>query len=292
MRGQIGVWTNTDSELADELLKKVLAKDSKNIQALLGLAILNYQTQQFVLSENYLAEIENIDPTNDDAREVRYNLFVQKKHFDEAQLFELLQSARNSLTDKKCADAVLMFKRYLAKVPEDEKIYLELVNAYICSNDYSNAIKIYSSIIDKKYDYDLVKQRAKWYFWYGDSSTALKEFKSLYLINKDDAEVKLFLGDSYFKMKDYINAKILYTELLSVSPSSMIIKTRLSWLPGASEFDGTFSSFISNFPSYTLITPEGYYFKDNLNFKYNFQGLRGELRISPIHFSWWINLSR
>jgi len=165
----------------------------------------------------------------------------------------------------------------LSKDPGNEKVYFELANAYVCANDYSSAIRIYTSIIDKKYDYDLVKQRAKWYYWKGDSLNALKEFKTLYTLNKDDAEVKLFLGDSYYNMKDYPSAKKIYYELLDEAPSSMLIKTRLSWLPQDSELNGSFSSFISSFPSYSLLTPEAYYFKDNLNFKYNLQGMRLEL---------------
>lgn len=277
LRGQISVWTNNEPELAYTLLNKVLNKDSKNVQALISLAILSYQTQKFTASENLITQIDKIDPTNADAKELKYNLFIQKKQFEDTQLFNLLQNARNSLTEKKCEEAITLFKEYLSKVPDNEKVYFELANAYVCANDYSNAIKVYTLFIDRKYDYDLIKQRAKWYFWKGDSLNALKEFKSLYALNKDDAEVRLFLGDSYFKMKDYSNAKKMYSELLTDSPSSMLVKTRLNWLPQDSELDGSFSSFISNFPSYTLFTPEAYYFKDNLSFKYNLQGLRAEL---------------
>lgn len=280
LRGQIAVWTNTESDLANALLNKVLEKDPKNIQALISLATLNYQLQNFVVSENYLNQIENINPGNTDAKEVKYNLFIQRKQFEEAQLFKLLQDARNLLNEKKCQESIALFKEYLSKVPADEKIYFELANAHICANDYSNAIKIYSSLIDKKFDYDLAKQRAKWYFWSNDSLNALKEFKSLYAINNMDSEVKLFLGDSYFNMRDYANAKKIYSELLAESPSSMLLKNRISWLPQDAELDGTFASFISNFPSYTLLTPEAYYFKDNLNFRYNFQGLRAEFGFS------------
>jgi tetratricopeptide (TPR) repeat protein len=280
LRAQIAVWTNTESELAYALLEKVLKKDSKNLQALVSLAILSYQTKKFPESENYIAQIEKIDPTNTDAKELKYNLFLQKKQFEDDQLFNLLQKARNSLSEKKCEEAVILFKEYLTKVPDNEKVYFELANAHVCANDYSNAIKIYTSLIDKKYDYDLVKQRAKWYYWKGDSLNALKEFKSLYALNKDDAEVKLFLGDSYFNMKDYSNAKKIYSELLDEAPSSMLIRSRLSWLPQDAELDGSFSSFISNFPTYSLLTPEAYYFKDNLNFKYNLQGMRLELGFS------------
>ncbi len=65
--------------LGTELLNKVLAKDPNNLLALTGLAILSYQTQKFLAAENYITQIENIDPQNADAKELRYNLLVQKK---------------------------------------------------------------------------------------------------------------------------------------------------------------------------------------------------------------------
>ncbi len=280
LRAQISVWTNTDLELANTLLNSVIKKDPKNIQALVSLALLNYQLQKYSTSEDYIAHLEKIDPTNADVKELKYNLFVQKKQLEEIQLFNLLQNARNYLSEKKCGESISLFNEYLKIVPDDEKVTLELANAYVCANDYAGAIRIYSSFIDKKYDYDLVKQRAKWYFWSGDSLNALREFKSLHVQNKNDAEVNLFLGDAYFKMKDYSNAKRIYSDLLTEAPSSMLIKTRLGWLPQDYEPDGSFSSFISNFPNYSLLTPEAYYFKDNLNFKYNLQGLRTELGIT------------
>jgi tetratricopeptide (TPR) repeat protein len=277
LRGQIAVWTNMEPEYASKLLNNVLDREPENLQALTCLAILNYQSQKFTASENYISRIEKFDPANVDAKELRYNLLIQQKQYEDAQSFELLQIARGFLNENKCEEAIISFKEYLSIVPDNEKVKYELANAYICSNDYSNAITIYSSLLDKKYDYDLAKQRAKWYFWKGDSLNALKEFKSLYALNQDDTEVKLFLGDSYFNMKDYSNAKKIYSELLTESPSSMLVNTRLNWLPQDAELDGTFSSFISNFPTYILLMPEAYYFKDNLSFKYNLQGLRAEL---------------
>lgn len=280
LRAQIAVWTNSDNELAIKLLNKVLENEPHNIQALNSLAVLSYQTHNFTKAEGYIEQIKSIDPNNNDVKELENNLYIHKKQYEESELFRLVQNARNSLNDKKCAEAISYFKEYLTKAPEDSRAYLELANAYICQNDYPNAIKIYSSLLEKQYDYDLAKQRANLYFWSGDSLNALREFKSLSLLQPDDAEVKLFLADSYFKIGDYNSAKKIYTELLDESPSSMLIKNRLSWLP--QETDGSFTSFISNFPSYTLITPEVFHFHDNLSFKYNFQGLRLELGFPKI----------
>ena len=279
-RGQISVWTNEDPNLAKDILSKVLEKDPKNIQALTGLAMLNYQTKNFTDAEEYITRIEIINPNDSNLDELKNNLQIQKKQAQEDENFTILQVARNSLSEGKCLAAVEKYKDYLEKVPDNKKIYHELANAYVCANDYPRAIRIYTKLIDEKYDYDLAKQRAKWYFWSGDSLNALREFKSLYALNPDDIEVKLFLGDSYFNMKEYKNAEKLYSDLLSQAPSSILLNNRLNWLPQDEVGNGNFSSFISSFPSYTLLTPEAYYFKDNLSFKYQLQGIRAELGFS------------
>lgn len=280
LRAQIAVWTITDLDYAKSLLGKVLEKEPNNIEVLTSLAELNYQTQNFELSEDYIKRIERIDTQNINLSELKNNLVTQRKRYEEMQLDSLLNEARNLLTEKKCIKAVKLFKIYISKTSANESVYLELANALVCSNNNAEAVNIYSNLISKKYDYDLLKQRAKLYFWSGDYVNAVKEFKSLSDLNQNDAEVKLFLGDSYFSQGDYINSKKMYLELQNEAPSSLMIKNRLSWLPGDDVQDASFSSFAANFPSYTLITPEVYFFRDNLSFKYNFQGMRGEFGVT------------
>ncbi|NWF90818.1 MAG: tetratricopeptide repeat protein [Ignavibacteriaceae bacterium] len=280
LRAQISVWTNTDLNYAKSLLEKVLSKDPDNIDALSSLAELSYQTQNFQLSESFINRLEKVNPNHPNLEELKNNLVLQQKRFEETQLDSILYSARNLVTESKCAEAVSLFKIYLDKTNAPQNIYLEYANALTCSNNYPEAIKIYSDLLNKKYDYDLAKQRAKLSFWSGDITSSIKEFKALNSINKDDTEVKLFLADSYFNQKDYVNSKKIYSELLSESPSSVLLKNRMTWLPGDVTTDGSFSSLITNFPIYSLITPEMYFFKDNLSFKLSTQGLRSEFGIT------------
>ena len=91
-------------------------------------------------------------------------------------------------------------------------------------------------------------------------------------INPDDAEVKLFLADSYAGVRDFNKAKEIYGELLAISPSSNIINQRLSWIEGP--------SYQSGFPVYTMLTPDFNYFTDNFDFLYSTYGLRLDLGIT------------
>lgn len=282
LRGQIAVWSNKDLDLADSLLNKVLINQPNNLNALLSLANLKALTSEYLLSENYISQIEKLDPANPDLIEIKYLVSVRQKQSEEEKFENLLKSARNFLSDKKCQQAISNFKDYLKRYPENKKVMVELANAYVCDSNYSNAIHIYDLLINNKDDYDLIKQRAKLYFWSGDSIKALNEFLKLYSLNKNDVEVKLFLADSYFKVKDYNNAKSIYSELLSSSPSSVLFKNRIKWLPDEYSSDGSLSGLLSNFPNYTLFSPEYFHFNDNLNFKYNLYGLRTEIGVTPL----------
>lgn len=282
LRGQIAVWTNSDLEIANSLLTNVLSKEPNNLQALLGLAYLNYNKLNFASAENYISQIEKLEPLNNDLAELKYNLFITQKQKEEERFLILLEQARNNLSENKCDLAISNYKDYLKYYPDNKKVKLELANAYVCANDYNNAIKIYDLIIQSDNDYNLIKQRAKWYFWSGDSITALSEFKYLLSINNDDVEAKLFLGDCYFKLKDYSNAKIVYSELLSLAPSSKLFKDRLNWLPEDVISDKSFAGFLKSIPNYTLLSPEYFHFYDNLGFKYNLFGLRSEFGITKI----------
>ena len=282
LRGQIAVWSNKDLDLADSLLNNVIINQPNNINALLSLANLKALTSEYSLSANYISQVEKLDPANPDLIEIKYLLSIREKQSEEEKFANLLKSARNFLSEKKCQQAIAYFKDYLKKYNDDKKVMLELANAYVCDSNYADAIQIYDSLIKSKDDYELIKQRAKFYFWSGDSVKALREFEKLYSMNNDDVEVKLFLGDSYFKVNDYKNAKSIYSELLSTSPSSVLFKNRLKWLPVEYSQDGSLSGLLSNFPNYTLLSPEYFHFNDNLNFKYNLYGLRAEVGVTPL----------
>ncbi len=144
------------------------------------------------------------------------------------------------------------------------------------TKNYKAAISIYDSLLNKAYDYDIDKQRAKVYYWSGDSVQALIHLRDVASKNPDDAEIKLLLGDSYAQNKQYDSAEKVYNELLAKAPDSYIIKQRLSWLPSG---NGEGSSGFS-IPTYFLVSPEFNAFSDNQSFYYNIEGLKLEMGIT------------
>jgi tetratricopeptide (TPR) repeat protein len=278
LRAQIAVWMNEDLELAEKLLKEILASDRENIFALITLSMLNFQRQNYSEAERYAVLAMEIDPGNPDVQRLFYMLEIQQKKDEEGALLALLDRARTNAFNGNCNEAIKFYLDFISQAGSTKEIYMELANAYICAEQHRNAIKIYDDLLTDDYDYEIDKQRAKVYFWSSDSAKALVELIRLSSANPNDPEAKLLLGDAYLRMQQYSNARRVYNELLAQSPSSLIIKQRLGYLP-VTGF-ASFGEALEQFPLYTLVSPQGIYFSDNFSFNYTYQGLAAEFGVT------------
>lgn len=271
--GQVLTWSDKDPETAKFYLEKVLSKEPSNYAALLTLALLLIQNNELVDAELYLGKLSQLDSKNPEYLKLTYMLKAQKKMNQDAELYRIAESAREHLLNKNCDEAIKLFNLYLSDANANPEVRKELAQAYLCKDDFKNAISVYDRILLESPDnYLIAKERAKLFLWNKNYSIALDEFLKLNKINPDDAEVKLLLGDSYTGLKDFNNAKIIYEELLAISPSSPMLQQRLSWIEGPSYQDG--------FPVYTMLTPDFNYFTDNFGFLYSTYGLRLDLGIT------------
>lgn len=277
LHGQLLVWLNKELDLAEKNLYEVLSCDPKNIDALIALTNLNFQRNNLVSARNYLNDGFRIDPLNQSLVQLSESIDTQEKKNRKADLYKLLEKARELAFKKKCKEAITLYKKYFENPDVDPLMKKELAEAYLCTDNYEEAIKIYNNLVlSYSENYELKKQLAKIYFWQGDSIEALNRFIALNQFNPDDAEVMLFLGDSYMKFDDYRSARKVYEDLLKVSPTSHILQTRMSWL-GNEGLDG-YSSL--TFPVYFSIIPDGNYFSDNIDFTYFIRGGRAEVGIT------------
>ncbi len=277
LNGQVLLWMNEDLDEAEKNFNAVLEKDPKNLQALIGLASLNYQKNNLTSAKLYVNRGFLIDPYNKDLVRLEKSIQLQSQRNVESALYSKLEKAREYAFNKECDKAIEYYNQYFADSSADEYLKKELAQAYLCKEDYNTAVEIYNELINKyPGDYELAKQRAKVYYWMGDSLNALLSFEELAAQNPGDAEAKLFLGDSYMKMGDYKNARSVYEELLAIAPTSYILQKRMNWL-GSAGLDGYSAGA---FPTYFSIIPDGYYFNDNLDFTYSRQGLRVEMGIT------------
>jgi len=274
---QLSVWMNEDLKEAEISLKKVLENDPDNFQALITLASLYFQQNTLADAQTFLNKTSLLQPKNYEIKKLQYSIDLQKEKNEAAQLYNILELARENVFNKNCEDAIFYYNEYLLYPKADRNILQELAEAYICKNDYLSAIEIYNELLlDRPDDYKLLKQRAKVYYWSGDYYNAYREFNKLIFVNPDDAEAKLFLGDSFFALGEYENARKVYEELLTISPTSHILQTRMSWFGGMGS-----SGFTTGiFPTYLLLSPEGNYFADNFDFVYSTYGLKFDFGVT------------
>ncbi|NWF50726.1 MAG: tetratricopeptide repeat protein [Ignavibacteriaceae bacterium] len=276
LRGQLGVWLNDNLDYSEQLLNSVVSKDPQNLQAILTLASLNLQKENYTSAANYLNTATSINNSNPELINLQQSLDELKKRNDRDELFALVEKARKNLYEKNCDEAIEIFNEYLANPESDQSVRKELADAYICKGDLKNGMKIYDKLLQENYDYQLDLEKAKIYLWQKDSINALREFKRLASKNPDDFETRLYLGDAFLLANQYDNAREVFTELLKVSPNSQIVKTRLNWL-GAEGISGI--SFYT-FPAYLLVSPQAFIFDDNIGLNYSQIGLQLEVGIT------------
>jgi tetratricopeptide (TPR) repeat protein len=271
----IGLWLDDDLEKSESLFQKVLSKNTGEKTALYGLAYVYLMNGKINEAEKYYGKLEKIEnSTSNELVELESNILVTKKRNYSDMLYEILEKARKAVFENNCYIAIDEFNRYFEKGGTEQSVYFELANAYQCVNDYTSAINIYDDIIRSgQDDFDIVKQRAKIIYWSGDSLSAFREFKKLVDSHPEDAETRLYLGDCYFQLKQYQSAREIYNGLLNEAPGSHIIKSRLKWLGSA----GVTSFSFDSFPTYMLLSPQGYHFTDNTGFRYNLFGAGFEL---------------
>lgn len=273
---KLSVWMNEDLDIAENYLNNILSVDKNNLDAIITLAMLNFQSEDFESFEKYVSSANESAPENSDVINLRSMLALQKERNDAAALYKKVEKARQLLFEKNCREAQNLFKEYLSDPKSDKSVYKELADAFLCENNFSAAIDIYDSLLAVEYNYEISKQRAKVLYWSADSINSLIAFKKLAAENPEDAEVKMYLGDSYVLNGEYENARLIYSQLQEISPTSELLRQRIAWL-GA---EGQTGFSIGNIPTYVLVSPQSYYYDDNLGFKINSQGVKLEFGLS------------
>ena len=273
---KLSVWMNEDLDIAENYLNNVISLDKNNLDALITLAMLNFQSEDFESFEKYVSSTNDLAPENSDVINLRSMLVLQKERNDAAALYKKVEEARQLLFEKKCREAQNLFKEYLSDPKSDKSVYKELADAFLCENNFSAAINIYDSLLSVEYNYEISKQRSKVLYWSADTVNSLISFKKLAAENPEDAEVKMYLGDSYALNGDFENARMIYLQLQKISPSSELLRQRFAWLGP----EGQTGFSVGNIPTYVLVSPQFYYYDDNLGFKMNLQGVKLEFGLS------------
>ncbi len=274
LAAKINFWLDKDLNYSESLYEKVLRKDSKNIDALFGLADVYLKSKNIPQVENLIDKISSIESKSEQYIILNLDLEKLKIQNQLEENYKILEDARIHSAKKNYNSAIKFYKEYLSTDPNNNNVQLELADVYSANKELTKSISIYDELLQSNNNYTLEKQRAKFYLWNGDSSAALQEFKKLNQKNPEDVETKLLLGDSFLQNGQIQNARNIYEELLLKSPDSYIIKTRLNWLGGSDKFS------FDRFPIFTQFIPIASYFTDNTDFGYLNYGLGFNLGVT------------
>ncbi len=280
LAGQLGVWTLKDLDEAEKNLEDVVNEKPNIIEPHLALSLLYYSEDNLDSMNDELKKAAAIDSTNSDYSDLKsmYELLKLKKK--EEHYVALVNQADSLMKEGKYNDAIPKYEEYLDNVGKNKNVLLSLGNAYLMNNDYDSALKVFDELekIDPSFDTKLLK--AKVLFWSGDSTNVADEFEQLLSERPDDPELKVYLGDSYFREHQYKMADSLYRSVPDSAWDRYKIDQRLSWLPAEDREPNLITDFwynlTGNLFSYLYLNPHIYYFNDNLNFTYLYGGIGAE----------------
>jgi tetratricopeptide (TPR) repeat protein len=275
LASQIYSWQGINFEKAKEYLNNVLNSEPNNFEALIAMGSVELHYQNFEIAQGYVDKANTILPNDPAVTTLQSRLEFEKLRAEEERLFLVLEDGRKLAMEADYINALSKYNEYLSKAEPNRTIQREYADVKAASGDYSAAIDIYNQLLSTDYDFETDLQRAKVYYWMGDSVSALSEFQRIAEANPEVFEIQLYLGDSYTKMHKYNEAKKIYDALLDkTSDTSQIamIETRMNWLPVTG-----LNAFLSTFPAYLTLYPDVYYFEDNTNYVYNNQSLRAEI---------------
>ena len=278
LRAQLNVWTEKDLDTSEIYFKNYLAKNPKNLDAIVGLGSLYLQKKDFDQSQQYADTAFSIDSTSEAVAQLNSSIEFRRMRDAQDKLFSILYDGRNLYYDGKCSDAIPKYEEFLSKTDNADIYQKEFADVQACAGNYAAAIAIYDKLLNQNYDFDIDFSRANAYYASGDSVKALQEFKKLSAEQPENFDVKVVLGDSYAKNRMFSEAADTYNALLdSTKDSTQIafLNQRLGWLPATG-----LNSFLTSFPNYVGLSPYFYFYRDNQSLDVKTYGGRVELGIT------------
>lgn len=272
-------WTGQNFGEAKKYLQNVLTKEPDNLRALVAMSFINMQQNDFSLAENYMEKVKSIYPNSSQLKSLQSALTLNQFRYKQEKNYAILSEAEKLYSSNKCKEALSKYEEFLKNSPPNPIIEKEFADVNVCAGNYQKAVDIYTELLKNNYDFNIDYSRATTYYAMGDSIKALKSFQRLAEKQPDNFYASLYLGDSYARMKEYDKARDVYDRMEKSmkldSAQSSVVEQRYKWLPVTG-----FRGMLSSFPIYTLITPYGSYYSDNLGIKNNIEGLRADLGLT------------
>ena len=286
LAGQVAVWQDIDLDEAESYLERVLQTDPNNFNAIVTLGTLNFQQQDYTTAQSYSERALAMSPDDPDAQQLNSMLELYFIREEENKKIEQLNVGRNLALNGQYEEAIPYYEEYFQNDNPTADLKYELADVYVGAERYSDAIDLYDETLAESYDYEMDRQRAKVLYWSGDAYRAQTELERLTKEDPTDAELELYLGDSYSQLELYDSARTVYYNMLDEDLGDPeIIEERIGWLPVRPEDENIFVQgfrYLGGYVlSYMVVQPVAYIFADNLDFQYKYWGGNIETSLLP-----------
>ena len=295
---QIIGYTNSSREEIDYAaidLDKIIKDDPSNLPALLTMVYLNARRSDFTSADKYFDLAKNLDPKGKEVEGVGSFLQSWKLAEPIKELWRKRGEVGKLVEAGDFDGAEVKYDEIMSNLENPEKdILFEYALIKTKVKKYDKAISIYSTILNNEYDIDVDVERAKLYYYMGDSTKSVEEFFRLAEKKPTDFYVNLYLTDSYLKMRQFDKARNVLGGISSyIKDSTMVLDStqtsalnlRYKWLPASG-----WTGFIAGFGRMAL-SPNFAYYRDNHGFESETGGLSVLLGIN-YYFSIGVTFSR
>ena len=273
--GQLGVWTLDKSDTPVNLLYSVLQEEPKNQTALIALGLYFFNQNEVDSLEKYVNLAGKINDSDPEYKNLKSMYEMLKIRLAQQKRWDLVAEGDSLVKEGYFEKGLEKYKEYFddknnVVTMSDYPVLLSMASAYSSLNKYDSAAYVYRKVYDLEEDPKIKLLEAKNLFWAGDSVQALKLFQELDNELPENPEIKVFLGDAYYRIKDYKQAEATYKAVPDSLWEQYYIEERLSWLPG--EYGAGVANLFTDIFSYLHVNPYFYYFNDNAGFTYSFIG--------------------
>ena len=235
LRGQIGVWTVQDLDLAERYLLNVYDVKPQDFSLLLSLTSLYTWKGNLREAKKYLDMAKQISPNSPEVEKAQNNYEIQQAASEGQKVFVIKNQAISLSEHGKCEEALAKYDQFRSKRIElnrDEMIEYAAIAS--CAKEYSLAIEYYDKVLSDQYDYKIALFRAKNYYLNLDTLKALKELENISILNPEDDETRLILADTYAMVNQLDRSELIYRELKSKTQNDLqqqeLINQRIVYL--------------------------------------------------------------
>ncbi len=257
----VGLVNSTPEEIDPAIkdLKKILKEDPKNLTGLLAMVYLNTRISNFSEADHYFSLAKIVAPNNSEVIGCEHFLNGWRLQESEKELNRKRGEVAKLTDNGDFQGAETKYDEIMSKLDNPEKnLLLEYASVKINVKKYDDAISIYNNILNKEYDQDVDVDRAKLYYYKGDSTRSLEEFSRLAEKNPNDFDINLYLTDSYLQIHEFkkarnvlheIDTHIKDTTMVLDSVQTTALNLRYHWLP-----ETGWARLVSGFGRIAIIT--------------------------------------